>query len=86
MFLLLYYFKYGLYVMCLGMTKQSFCNAFELHFLTLLPASDNEEILQRDWNPLFKKNWLGEGCYNLVWNCPFALYKDFDFHKWPLTI
>lgn len=34
--------------MCLGMTKQSFCNAFELHFLTLLPASDNEEILQRD--------------------------------------
>lgn len=27
---------------------RTFCNAFELYFLPLLPASDNEEILQRD--------------------------------------
>lgn len=48
--------------MWLGMTRQSFCNALELYFLTLLPASDNEEILQRDMKSSFlKKIGWGRG-------------------------
>lgn len=60
-FLLHYYFKYGLYMMWFGVSRQHFCNAFEFYFLPLLPASDNEEILQRaeTYEMIFLKKLVG---------------------------
>lgn len=48
MFLLHYYSKYGLYVMWYGVTRHNFIVHLSDTFFLLLPASDNEEILQRD--------------------------------------
>lgn len=48
MFLLHCYSKYGLYIIWYGVTRHNFIVHLSDIFFLLLPASDNEEILQRD--------------------------------------
>lgn len=47
-FSLHYYAKYGLYGIRYGVTRHNFTVHLSDTFFLLLPASDNEEILQRD--------------------------------------